>query len=146
MSVSPVKRFSKEDEKVIINAIREAEKRTTGEIRVHLATRIKTNALDDAVKVFGMLGMHKTARRNGVLFFVSLSEKQFAILGDEGINKVVPDGFWNDISILMRQHFKEGRLSQGLAEGIKMAGGQLKMFFPYNQDDKNELDDSISYQ
>nr|MCU0409475.1 TPM domain-containing protein [Bacteroidales bacterium] len=91
------------------------------------------------------LGMDKTELRNGVLFYLAVHDRKFAILGDAGINAKVPEGFWDDISSLMKSHFREGRFTEGLCQGILMAGDQLKSHFPFMRDDENELPDDISF-
>ncbi len=133
-----------EDRKTVKAAIEEAELNTSGEIRVHIEPRCKEDVLDRAAFIFEKLGMHKTKLRNGVLFYVSVKDHQFAILGDAGINKVVPDDFWDEIKETVINHFKEGRYKEGFVKGILMAGEQLKHHFPYQTDDKNELSDEIS--
>ncbi|MEZ5196516.1 MAG: TPM domain-containing protein [Bacteroidales bacterium] len=89
--------------------------------------------------------MHETEQRNGVLFYLALKNRKFAILGDVGINSVVPDNFWDDIRDKMLDHFRENEFVDGLIEGIMMAGQQLKEHFPYQRDDVNELPDDISF-
>lgn len=129
----------------VVNAVKQAELNTSGEIRVHIEDRCKGDVLDRATDVFAMLKMHKTDLRNGVLFYLALKDHQFAILGDAGINKVVPDNFWESIKEAMVNYFKEGNLAEGLAVGIGMAGDKLKQHFPYQSDDVNELPDDISF-
>ena len=89
--------------------------------------------------------MTKTKQRNGVLILVALEDHKFAILGDKGINEKVSDSFWDETKDLMIAHFKEGRIADGIVEGILDAGAQLKQFFPYQSNDINELNDDISY-
>ena len=101
--------------------------------------------LDQAAAVFAALEMHKTKLRNGLLFYLAIKDHKFAILGDGGINAVIPDGFWNNIKEMMMQKFKEGEFTAGLSSGIKMTGEQLKTHFPYQSDDINELEDDISF-
>jgi uncharacterized membrane protein len=137
--------FTKEQQAQILASVREAEKETSGEIRVHIETSFKGDVLDRAAWVFKKLGMHKTAERNGVLFYLAVSDRKFAILGDAGINAKVASGFWNDISNLLSEKFKEGKFTEGLSEGIVLAGKQLQTYFPYNKDDVNELPDDISF-
>ncbi|MGE4587601.1 MAG: TPM domain-containing protein [Mangrovibacterium sp.] len=143
--MSAFKFFTEDEKKQIEQAIRTAELNTSGEIRVHVENRCKTGVLNCAAYWFGKLKMHRTALRNGVLFYLAVNERQFAILGDAGINSKVPDGFWEQIREKMRGHFREGRFAGGLAEGILMAGEQLKAHFPYQSDDVNELPDDISF-
>jgi uncharacterized membrane protein len=143
--MNPSTFFSREEKNAIKKAIAEAELNTSGEIRVHIEGRCKSDLLDRAAYIFQKLAMQKTERRNGVLFYLAVNDKKFAILGDAGINKVTPDNFWDNIKERMSEFFKEGKFTDGLAEGIKMAGEQLKLHFPYQQDDVNELPDDISF-
>ena len=137
--------FTSEQQETIVRAIKEAEHATSGEIRVHVETSCKADVLDEAAWLFRKLGMHKTADRNGVLIYLALKERSFAIIGDSGINSVVPIGFWDNIRDHMKMHFSEERFTEGLAEGILMAGEQLKEHFPYSGNDINELSDTISF-
>ena len=137
--------FSEADEKRILNAIAEAERNTSGEIRVHLEKRCKKDPVAEAIEVFDRLKMHNTALRNGVLILVALEDHKFAIIGDKGINEVVPENFWEQTKGLMLGHFKEGRIVDGIIEGILDAGVQLKAHFPFHQEDANELKNDISY-
>jgi uncharacterized membrane protein len=137
--------FSKEQKKQITDAIAEAELNTSGEIRLHVEGRCKIDVLDRAAYVFEKLEIHKTAQRNGVLFYLAVYDRKFAILGDAGINQLVPADFWDQIKETMLAHFKVGKFSDGLSKGILMAGVQLKANFPYQSDDVNELSDEISF-
>jgi len=137
--------FSKEQQAQILASVREAEMETSGEIRVHIETYLKGEVLDRAAWVFKKLGMHKTADRNGVLFYLAVNDKKFAIIGDAGINAKVHAGFWNDISELLKKNFKDGKFTEGLSEGILLAGKHLMIHFPYRKDDVNELPDEISF-
>lgn len=137
--------FSKEQQAQILAAVKEAEMETSGEIRVHIESSLKGDVLDRAAWLFKKLGMHETAERNGVLFYLAVSDRKFAIIGDAGINAKVPGGFWNDISELLKNNFKEGKFTEGLSEGILLAGKHLKMHFPHKSDDVNELPDEISF-
>jgi uncharacterized membrane protein len=133
-------------EKQIVQAIQEAERNTSGEIRVHIENACPSNELDRAVEVFADLHMHQTKFRNGVLFYVALESHHFAVIGDGGINAVVPDNFWDEVKNLVLADFKQGRYVEGLAKGIELAGQQLKSYFPFEQKgDTNELDDSVSF-
>lgn len=133
------------DEQLIVEAIKSAELNTSGEIRLHVENRCKKDVLDKAVEVFYQLGMEKTELRNGVLFFVAVADRKFAIIGDQGIDDKVPDDFWDQIKSNLSAAFKQDRYAEGLADAIKEAGVQLKKHFPYQSDDVNELSDDISY-
>ena len=137
--------FSPEDRKRIVQAIGEAELNTSGEIRVHVEISYSGELLDRAATVFARLGMHKTELRNGVLFYLAIRKRQFAVIGDAGINRVVPETFWDEIKSVMEAHFKNSQFAEGLVKGIIMAGEQLKKNFPHQQDDVNELPNELSY-
>lgn len=137
--------FTQEQQAQILASVREAETATSGEIRVHIETSCPEDVLDRAAWIFKKLGMHKTDARNGVLFYLAVNDRKFAIIGDAGINAKVPAGFWNDISLLLQKNFKESKFTEGLSEAIILAGKQLKTHFPFKKDDKNELSDEISF-
>lgn len=137
--------FSEEQEARIVKAIQQAEKNTSGEIRVHIdSSKQEKEAMDRAVEVFDTLEMHKTKAKNGVLFYLSTENKQFVVLGDVGINKVVPTDFWETTKEKVINQFKLGNFTEGLVAGILEAGEQLKKYFAYESDDVNELSDEIS--
>jgi uncharacterized membrane protein len=137
--------LTSDQKKIIENAIREAELNTSGEIRVHIEENCKVDVLDRAADIFAMLKMHKTELRNGVLFYLALKNRKFAVIGDAGLNAVVPDNFWEEVKNLMIEHFAKNNLTSGLAKGIELAGQKLKEHFPYQKDDVNELPDEISF-
>ena len=137
--------FSREEQIQIREAVKEAEGETSGEIRVHLETKLSGNVLDRAAWIFKRLKMHETENRNGVLFYFAVQNKEFAIIGDAGINSKVADDFWDKIKNRLQTHFRNGKYTEGLIEGILMAGMQLKENFPHKRDDKNELPDEISF-
>lgn len=132
------------DEEAIVAAIQQAEKNTSGEIRVHIENHSEKPPLERAQEVFYQLGMQNTSVRNGVLFYVGVDDHTFAIIGDEGIDKAVEADFWDCTKDVVIDHFKENRFKEGLVEGILRAGDRLKTYFPYTDDDKNELPDTIS--
>lgn len=138
--------FTKEEKAEILAAIKAAEKDTSGEIRVHIEKYCKEDLLDRAAFIFAKLDMHKTELRNGVLFYLAINDRKFAILGDKGINAVVPDNFWQCISDHITNLFKQQQFTKGLSDGIRMAGKQLAEKFPYQENDKNELSDEISFR
>lgn len=136
--------LSAQDEAEIIEAIRNAETNTSGEIRVHIDSVATGEPLEHAARIFEKLEMHNTAVRNGVLIYIAVESKVFVILGDKGINDVVPTDFWQSTKDVMQGHFKKGDFKTGIVEGIEKAGEQLKRFFPYEKGDINELPDEIS--
>lgn len=145
MSTDARKFFSKEEKTAIKKAILNAENDTSGEIRVHLESECHGDVLDRSAFVFSKLKMEQTNLRNGVLFYLAVESKKFAIIGDEGINKEVPENFWEETKELMAVRFREGQFTQGLIEGIEQAGLKLKKHFPHHIDDINELTDEISF-
>ena len=137
--------FTTEEKSLIKKAIEAAELNTSGEIRLHVDNRCRIDPLDCAAAWFKKLKMHETEKRNGVLFYIAVKDKKFAILGDAGINAVTPDDFWDSIKAEMHVYFADKRFADGLVKGIEMAGEKLKTHFPYQTDDKNELSDEISF-
>jgi uncharacterized membrane protein len=128
----------------IINSIRNAEKETSGEIRVHLEMTCKGDALDRAKRIFYKLKMHQTKLRNGTLIYLALKHQKFAIYGDKGINDIVPENFWQAVREKMHEYFSKGDFIDGIDIGIQSIGQKLKEFFPYEDNDINELPDDVS--
>jgi uncharacterized membrane protein len=133
-----------EQESEIVEAIRLAEENTSGEIRVHIEEKSEKPPFERAKEVFNNLEMFKTEARNAVLFYVDVADKKLAIIGDEGIDKVVSADFWNSTKDIVIQHFKNKDYTTGFVEGITEAGNQLKKHFPYQSNDVNELTNEIS--
>jgi uncharacterized membrane protein len=136
--------FSREENDAILAAIRDAEMHTSGEIRVRLDARAGDDVKASARKVFDTLGMRQTALRNGVLFYLSVEDRKFLILADDGIYHKVPLNFWDSITQLVLDHFRRSLYADGLVAGVKLAGEQLANFFPRSSQDVNELPDEIS--
>lgn len=140
----PKKFFSSEEQERILEEIRKAEHRTSGEIRVHLDCCSREIPLEKAKRVFHRLGMTRTKARNGVLIYLATEDRKFAILGDEGIHRVVPENYWEDVKEKIQEQFREGRICEGICLGIREIGEKLKVHFPVEPDDRNELPDTIS--
>ncbi len=136
--------LTKDEEAEIVAAIRLAEKNTSGEIRVHIEKETSIAPMQRAVEVFHELEMDTTQLRNGVIIYVAVKSRQFAIYGDKGINEKVADDFWNCTKDIMLDHFINGRNKQALVDGIHNAGEQLKKYFPFESDDTDELSNEIS--
>ena len=136
--------LTQEEEQEIVEAIRVAEKNTSGEIRVHLEKTTELDTFDRALEVFNELKMDETQLKNGVLIYLAVEDKTFVICGDQGINDVVTNDFWDTTKEAMVAHFKNGNYKQGLVDGILIAGEQLKKHFPWSEDDTNELSNEIS--
>ena len=141
----PDRFLTAEQQMTVVNAVRLAEKGTSGEIRIHIDGRCNGDPVKRAEDVFGKLGMHRTELRNGVLIYLACNSKVFAIVGDKGINDIVPEGFWTDITEMMGNEFRNGRFAEGLEKAAVMVGEKLKEYFPYQTDDVNEQPDDISF-
>ncbi len=132
------------EEAEVIEAIRTAEQNTSGEIRVHLETTSAIDPFDRAAEVFDFLHMDNTKLSNGVLIYIAVEDRTLVIMGDQGINDVVPPNFCQTTKDCIVDHFKNGNMKQGLVDGILKAGSQLKHHFPHRPDFGNELPDDIS--
>ena len=137
--------FTEDEQAQIRRAVESAENNTSGEIRICIEKTCDEEVLDRAAKYFYKLDMDKTKLRNGVLIYLATVDRKFAIIGDAGINKVVPEAFWDETKLAMLEQFKTGDLVQGIITGLNMAGQQLKAYFPHNAGDKNELPDDIAF-
>lgn len=137
--------LTKSEEQEIVQAIVEAEQNTSGEIRVHIEENSSIPPVERAQEVFHELGMDKTLLKNGVLFYICMQSRKFAIIGDQGINQLVESDFWDCTKDVVIAHFKKGEFKEGLIAGILRAGERLKKFFPYDgSTDTNELSNEIS--
>lgn len=136
--------LSAAEEQEVVDAILKAEKNTSGEIRVHLEPHTRMDTMERAKELFHILKMDNTKENNGVLIYVAVNDRKFAICGDKGIDQVVPKDFWNSTKDIIQTHFKKGDFKQGLIDGILKAGEELKTHFPWQQDDTNELSNEIS--
>ncbi|RZL48491.1 MAG: TPM domain-containing protein [Pedobacter sp.] len=137
--------FTTKEQELIANAIAEAEKTTSGEIRISIDKHCHGSAFERATEYFSELGMDKTAQHNGVLIYLAYEDHKFAIIGDRGINKVVPEDFWETTQVAMKAHFLSGNLADGIIAGVALAGEKLALFFPYQNGDVNELPNDIVY-
>ena len=135
--------FSSHEKDRIIEAIRQAERRTSGEIRVYLERRAGGDLWRRARKVFEKLKMTHTTKRNGVLIYLSLTDRCFVLLGDKGIHEKVGETFWKQVVVRMQEFFRKEEFLEGLLAGIRELGEKLRLYFPPETDDKNELSDQI---
>jgi len=136
--------LTSDEEKMVVESIKNAEKNTSGEVRVHIEKSTSKHPLERAQEVFYNLNMQNTKQRNGVLLYVATDTKQFAIIGDEGINKLVTESFWEFEKRLITHYFTIGKNAKALMDGIQLIGEKLKMYFPYEKDDTDELSNEIS--
>lgn len=135
--------FNAVEQHEISHAVGLAENHTSGEIRVCVERLCESNPLDRAAYYFEKLGMDKTALKNGVLIYLAVDDKKFAIIGDKGIDAKVPEDFWEATKNIMSHHFREHQFIEGIVAGIHEAGQQLKHYFPVANDDINELPNEV---
>ena len=143
--MKPERFLTADQQATVVDAVRLAEKRTSGEIRIHIDGECEGNPMERAEEVFGKLGMHRTELRNGILIYLACNTKVFAIIGDKGINDLVPEHFWEDVIEVMGREFREGRFTEGLVQAVLKAGDKLQEYFPHQSDDVNEQPDEISF-
>ena len=143
--MQPPVMFTDEQKQRIVSAIQSAERNTSGEMKVHVERNCAPEPMLRAKEVFVNLALHRTRQQNGVLFYIALDDHKFAILGDAGIIAAAPDDFWETTKNLMRSHFRQNQIVDGICAGIEKAGEQLKAHFPFGSDDVNELSDDISF-
>lgn len=139
--------FSEEDTRMIVKAIRSAEKRTSGEVRVFVENRCSwMDAMDRAAEIFFTLQMEKTEDRNAVLVYIALKDHQLAVFGDEGIHKKVGSEYWHKVVGEMLASFNKADYAKGIAECVVQIGEALTTHFPFEREsDKNELPDEIVF-
>lgn len=143
--MSEVERFlSRKEEEEIILAIREAERDTSGEIRVHIENGFGMDAMERAKVLFHELRMDNTRNSNGVLIYIAVHDHQFVICGDTGICEVVPENFWDSTRDQIQMHFAKKDFKEGIIAGVLSAGKELHTHFPWNSRDSNELTNEIS--
>lgn len=143
--MSSVEKFlTADEEQEIVQAILEAEKNTSGEIRVHIESHTRLEHFERAKAIFHQLKMDNTKDENGVLIYVAVNDRKFVIYGDRGIDLVVPKNFWDDTKDTIQHQFEDGNFKQGIIAGILSAGQELETHFPWNHGDKNELSNEVS--
>jgi uncharacterized membrane protein len=145
MGTNAAQFFTKEQKENINHAILNAELDTSGEIRIHIENNCPGDVMDRSAFLFEKLGMKKTQLRNGVLIYLALNHRKFSIVGDSGINAVVPENFWDAIKDEMITKFRKDEFTDGLILAVTKTGEQLKKYFPHQKNDVNELSDEISY-
>jgi len=137
--------LSRLDHDRVVGAIRAAESRSRGEIRVHVTHKAVHDPQRTAAALFEKLGMAATAERNGVLLFVAPASQRFAVVGDKGIHEKCGDGFWKEVASAMEEDFRQGRFTDGIVKGVARAGDALAVHFPRaDRADANELPDEVS--
>ncbi len=136
--------LTEEEEQEVVEAIQRAERKTSGEIRVHIEKSSKGDIWARAMEVFHLLKMDNTKEDNGVLIYVAIDDRNFVIYGDKGINAVVPPNFWESTKDAIVAQFKKGNFKQGLIDGITRAGHELQEHFPWSEGNENQLSDKIS--
>jgi uncharacterized membrane protein len=129
----------------IVAAIQEAEKKTSGELRVFISRNLVETPVAAAQKHFVRMGMEKTRERNGVLIFVAPRSRKFAVVGDIAVHGRCGDEFWQKLAAEMSGHFQRGQFTSGIVHGIRKAGELLAEHFPHRPDDQNELPDQVEH-
>jgi len=139
--------FTAEEKQQVVEAIRKAEQRTSGEVRVFVESRCRfVDAIDRAVELFFQLEMDKTAERNGTIVYVAVKDKQAAVFGDEGIHQKLGQKYWEEEVNKMMVCFKQANLADGIIQCVTDIGEALYQNFPYDhKTDKNELPDDIVF-
>ena len=138
--------FTPEEQGLIVAAIQNAERSTSGEVRVYVESRCSyMDALDRAVEIFAQMGMQATEERNGVLVYVAIKDHQLAVFGDEGIHRKVGNEYWNREVMKMLKDFNRDDYAKGIAGCVEDIGRALQQHFPYTDKDKNELSDEITF-
>ena len=139
--------FTAEEKHVIVEAVKAAEHRTSGEIRVFVESRCRfVDAIDRAAEIFYGLQMQKTDNRNAVLIYVAMKDRQLAILGDEGIHQKLGQEYWNNEVRKMIGNFNKENYAEGIGQCVSTVGEALHYHFPYDSNtDKNELPDDIVF-
>lgn len=139
--------FSEEEKRQIVEAIQNAEQRTSGEVRLFIESKCRfVNAIDRAQEIFFQFKMHDTELRNATLIYVAVKDHQAAVFGDEGIYRKVGEQYWKDVVMKMMQYFKHENLAGGICSAINDLGEALHLHFPFaSETDKNELPDEIIF-
>ncbi len=145
-STNPGTFLTPEEARQVTTAVEQAEKLTSGEIKVTLVRHCWTDIESKAARLFNKLNLHNTRQRNCVLILLALTNHEFHIHGDEGIHEKVGQNFWEDVRDRMGVCFKEDRFGDGLAEGIRLIGEKLASHFPPLADDTDEISNEIAYQ
>jgi len=136
--------FSKLDSDRIVEAIAEAEKKSSGQVRVHVTHRKPENLEQRAERRFEKLGMTRTAHRNGVLIYIAPKLRRFRILGDTGVHEKCGDEFWKETAAEMEDLFRRGEFTEGVVKGVQKAGDLLALHFPREAGASNELADEVT--
>lgn len=142
----PVEYFSETEKEHILEAIRSAERMTSGEVRVFIESRCKfVDPVDRAKEVFAHLKMEATEERNAVLLYIAMKDRQLALWGDKGIHEKVGNAYWNERVAEILQHFRKDNYAEGIAAMVRAVGEMLGRYFPHREGGKNELPDDIVF-
>ncbi|MCB0651929.1 MAG: TPM domain-containing protein [Saprospiraceae bacterium] len=139
--------FSKEEEQRITSAIKTAERKTSGEIRLFVEdVCFRDHPVERAEEVFQLFGMFNTKNRNAVLIYLAEKSRHFAIWGDSGIHELVGFQFWEQEKHLLWEHLQKDEAANGVCQAIDLIGERLREYFPADdKDNENELPDEIIY-
>lgn len=145
-STNPAKFLSEEESVQVGEAVTEAERGTSAEIKLALVRHCWSDIRAKAASVFRKLGLHKTRERNCALILLVTTNREFAICGDRGIHEKVGQGFWDDVRDAMQSRFREGLFAEGLCEGVRRVGAKLAEHFPRRPDDRNEVPNEVAHE
>lgn len=145
MSVDCKSIFNADEQGQLVKAIAAAEQNTSGEIRIHLEDYCDGEPFQRGLEVFHTLKMHQTALKNGVLIYIAVQDRKLAILGDKGINEIVPPHYWEEILHALKTSFKREQYLSAIEQAVHEIGQKLKVHFPYQKNDIDELTNEISF-
>jgi len=135
--------FSEFDSDRIVQAIASAEGRTSAEIRVHVTRRVPKDIEERALRRFHLLGMTKTAGRNGVLLYIAPHARKFRVLGDVAIHEKAGQDFWTGVAASLEERFRKGEFTEGVLDAIGRVAETLAKHFPRQADDRDELPNTV---
>lgn len=145
-SSNPEEFLDASEQERVEEAVKQAEQSTSAEIKMLIVRHCWFKLEEKAGMIFLKNGWDKTKDRNCVMIMLVLANREFLIYGDEGIHKHVGQGFWDETRNIMLEHFKKDEFGTGLVNGIESIGQKLKEFFPYTEEDENEVSDEITYE
>ena len=145
-STNPEQFLDSSEKEIVEEAVKNAEGATSAELKLVIVRHCWGKIQEKAARIFRKNGLHRTKEKNCVMIMLVLANREFLIHGDEGIHKHVGQGFWDETRSMMLEHFKNDEFGKGLASGIESIGAKLTEFYPYTEDDTNEVSNEIAYE